>query len=193
MSQLAERSTAPIWLHSAARTPSVPQSTFSDLAGPSTADMPWKVWHLGQSVSGHAKIQSRLGIGEPFHDVERAQPWRLAPIEAGSWLNGSSADLWQPIAVISTDCARFARQHGMWGSLLIVRSLILRHVDVVNALEVELVHDAEIQQFSTICFVIRTRAGLERALDLDEQLRTAVIDSIPAPHQGHIAVRFEFA
>lgn len=194
MSQLAERSTAPAWLHSPPLPSSAPQATFSDLAAPSSTNMRRRVWQVGQGVSVRAKIQNCLGIGERFHEVKHARPWPSERVETGSWfISASTADLQKPTAAVSTDCARFARQHGMWGSLVMVRSLVLRHVEVVAALEVELVRDAEIPDLSIICFVIRTRADLQRVLDVDDELRVGLIESLPPAHQDRIAIRFEFA
>ena len=95
-------------------------------------------------------------------------------------------------ANVSTSAESFAREHGLWGSLIVLKNLILRYTGLVASIEIDLVSDPEVAGWNTICFCIRTNADLPEVLTFDEQLQNQVRSSIPTSDQIYFAVRFDF-
>jgi len=96
-------------------------------------------------------------------------------------------------ADVSEAAERFARQHGIWSSLIILKAKIASNLEPIDAVKVDLISDPEVEDWCTLCFTIRTRAALEAALELDERLRDLIGESIAVKHLVYFAVRFEFA
>jgi len=99
---------------------------------------------------------------------------------------------WMPTANISTNAGSFARQHGLWGSLIVLKTLILRYTGLVAAIEVDLLSDPEVAGWNTICFRVRTNADLPEVLAFDDRLRDQISASIPTRNQIYFAIRFDF-
>jgi hypothetical protein len=93
---------------------------------------------------------------------------------------------------VSEPAERFAKGHGLWGSLVVLKSLVNRHKDLVSAVRVDLVSDPEISGWFTLCFCVRTSAGLPEVLEFDDRLRDLMIESIPAKDQIYFAIGFQF-
>lgn len=93
---------------------------------------------------------------------------------------------------VSESAERFARGHGLWGSLVVLKSLVTRHKDFVSAVKVDLVSDPEVSGWFTLRFCVRTIAGLAEVLEFDDRLRDLMIESIPAKDQIYFAIGFQF-
>ncbi len=94
---------------------------------------------------------------------------------------------------VSEDAERFARRHGLWGSIIFIKSWIAGYIDAIDGARIDLVIDREVDGWATLCLTIRTRAGLETALNLDARLRETIGESIACRHLPLFAVRFDFA
>lgn len=99
-----------------------------------------------------------------------------------------------PTVEVSDEAERFARSRGLSESLALMNALILRgERRVVRAINVDVLSDADVRDRSVIGFRIRTNGTVADALAFDEALQRAIYDKVPAEHQIHFAVRFDFA
>lgn len=97
-----------------------------------------------------------------------------------------------PPVSVSEKAENFARNRGLWGSLIMLKSLILKGSHPFSSLNIDLVADPEIPGWFSICFTLRTSADLPDILHFDESIRGLVYDQLPLEDQTHFAVRFEF-
>ena len=97
-----------------------------------------------------------------------------------------------PTTEISDEAERFAKGHGLWGSLRVLQSLLTPHQDLVSAVRVDLVSDPEVSNWFTLRFCLRTTAGLPDDLELDNRLRDLIFESIPAADRIFFAMQFQF-
>jgi hypothetical protein len=106
---------------------------------------------------------------------------------------GTGADaLSTPPVEVSPDAAEYARNHRLWGSLVLVKSLILRDSSLVASVNVALFPVSDAPDRSVICFTVHTSASVPEILAFDERLRDLIIDHVPAQDQIHFAFRFDF-
>jgi hypothetical protein len=96
-----------------------------------------------------------------------------------------------PTARVSTEAAYFARQHGLWGSLVALKNLIMLDASLVATVNVDLVSDPEVTGRFTICFSVRTSGSLSDVLDFDDRVRAFMCQSVPAEDQIYFAMRFD--
>lgn len=99
---------------------------------------------------------------------------------------------WQTATEVSDEAERFAKTHGLWGSLVVLKSLVVRQRDLISAVRVDLISDAEVSNWFTLCFCLQTSAGVLEVLELDNRLRDLMIESIPADDLIYFAIRFQF-
>ena len=115
----------------------------------------------------------------------------LKPIQTDLHYRGSYAEP-IPSADISADASAFAKKHGLWGSLVILKTMILSNTNLVSALKVELSSDPEVEGWFTICFRIQTHADVPEVLDFDDRLRLQIGEDLPSKDQVFFAVCFDF-
>jgi hypothetical protein len=99
----------------------------------------------------------------------------------------------EPPVHVSDEAERFARARGLWGSLVMLKSLILKGTGLLLGVNVNLVPDAEVSGQFAISFRIRTNANVSDVLDFDEKIRELAYDQLPMHDQIHFVVQFEFA
>jgi hypothetical protein len=123
----------------------------------------------------------------------RQDPMLGSPEEMAGRISAIHADGQRKTATeISDEAERFAKGHGLWPSLLVLKSLVTRHDDLVSTVKVDLLADAEVSNWFTLCFCLRTSAGVLEVLELDNRLRDLMIESIPADDLIYLAIRFQF-
>jgi hypothetical protein len=100
----------------------------------------------------------------------------------------------RPIVSVSEKAECFARDHSLWGSLVLMKSLILQAGDggLVEGIDVDVVRDPEVGDKASICFIVRVNAPIAEALELDQRISGLVYEEVPRDDQTHFVVRFEF-
>ena len=101
----------------------------------------------------------------------------------------------RPIVSVAEKAESFARGNALWGSLVLMKSLILEAGGggLVEAIDVDVVRDPEVGDKSSICFMIRVNGAISEALEFDQRISGLVYEDVPRGDQTHFAVRFEFA
>jgi hypothetical protein len=95
---------------------------------------------------------------------------------------------------VSDETELFARSHGLWGSLILIKELILRGGGcVVLAIKVNLRADPDVRDRYVIEFNIHTDRTVADVLAFDADLQGAIFEKVPVEQQTHFAVRFDFA
>jgi hypothetical protein len=98
-----------------------------------------------------------------------------------------------PAVEVLDEAEVFARSHGLWGSLILIKQLILRGGRrVVLAINVNLLADADVRGRYVIEFNIRTNRTVAEVLAFDADLQGAIFEKVPVEQQIHFAVRFDF-
>jgi len=92
---------------------------------------------------------------------------------------------------ISTEAAHFAQEHTLWGSLVVIKTLVSRSGSPVVAVDVDLIPDPDVKGTPVICFALRSNASLPDLVDYDERLRGLVCDKVPAGDLPYFAIRFD--
>lgn len=98
----------------------------------------------------------------------------------------------EPTVSISGEAACFARDHGLWGSLVVMKALVVRGGHRVVTVNVDLLSDPEARGRSVICFSLRSSGSILDLLNYDERLRDLVYDEVSAADRPYFAIRFEF-
>jgi len=93
---------------------------------------------------------------------------------------------------VSAEAERYAREHSLLDSLIVVKSLILRDAAFIKSVDVDLVRDPEAEAGFVICFSIQTIASVPDILEFDKGLRNSFFDAISADERASFAVRFDF-
>jgi hypothetical protein len=144
----------------------------------------------GDSTNFGARTGPCFELQEPTHHlVPISRPGggpQFGTLESAEFQVGSS--IW-----VSPEAERFARRHGLWGSLILLKSLIMSNRTLFLGVAVNLVPDAEITGRFTVSFTVRTDAEISDILDFDERIRGLVYDQLPMDDQVYFAVQFEFA
>ena len=107
-------------------------------------------------------------------------------------LQFAGEELSTPAVRVSADAERYARSHRLWGSFVIVKSLVLRAQGLAASIDVNLLRDPDATDQLTICFTVHTNAPVAAVLEFDERLRRWIFDEVPADDEIHFAIQFDF-
>jgi hypothetical protein len=149
-------------------------------------------------VGGFTQAGGLTNFGARAHGLAfKETPRHVIPVSANdvSFHLGSSVSTkpqLEPSVNVSDPAESFARKHGLWGSLIVLKSLILGGEFPLLSINVALVSDAEISGHHAISFNIRTNAEPSDVLDFDERIRELAYDQLPMDDQIYFAIRFEF-
>jgi hypothetical protein len=91
---------------------------------------------------------------------------------------------------ISSEADAFAREMGLWGWIVQLRTFVRQELKVA-ILEIELVHDPELETLVLICLTIKSTAPLGQLLQWDDKLRNFVCEEIPPAQRQYFAFRFD--
>jgi len=112
---------------------------------------------------------------------------KLGSLAESSLAQGRSG----PAVYISKKAEEFARAHGLWGSLTLMKALLLRDSGPLVKINVDVIPDLEVNRMM-ICFDLATRGrSVSDILTFDEKVRELMYDQIPPDDQIHMGVRFE--
>jgi len=96
------------------------------------------------------------------------------------------------VANVSGQAERFAREHGLWGSLVILKTILIQETALIDGVNVELVPDPEVRDRFLISFNLRTHRPVAEVPEFDDRVRAVIYDEIPAADQVYFAVHFDF-
>jgi hypothetical protein len=102
-------------------------------------------------------------------------------------------DITRFIVNISAEAERYARKHGLFGSLRVMKSLVLPGASLIKSIDIDLVQDPETTDSFLICFSVDAVACVSDVLEFDRRLRDSIFDAVPADDRAYFAVRFDFA
>jgi len=184
-----------------AEVPAVPKSPFWSPERRSAAALsvssgtqmqsPW----IGTELSGHTSNQrwrTQLGGGS---QVIPSPTLRVSPVlasinnRAGLW---ASVDLFTPFVNLSPRAVNFAKEHGMWGTLVLLKTHIVQAPAIVSRLDVILAYDRDLDNWPMLCFRVKTVESISSVLEFDAKLREFISESIPPADQERISVLFDF-
>jgi len=98
----------------------------------------------------------------------------------------------KPVVNVSAEAEFYAREHGLLGSLTVMKSLVLPGAAIIKSVDVDLIRDPEATGNFVICFSIQTVARVSDVLEFDKRLRDSIFEAIPADDRAFFAVRFDF-
>ncbi len=94
--------------------------------------------------------------------------------------------------VIPADVTQFARRKGIYRSLLKATEIVRQTTPALRGIRVEVSRDPEVVGWTTLCFHIRTRAGVEAVLAGEDALCAAMYERIGARDRCLLAFLYEF-
>src|SRR5580700_4085122 len=79
-----------------------------------------------------------------------------------------------PVVNISAKTERYARKHGLLGSLRVMKSLLLLGGALIKSIDIDLVQDPEIADSFLICFSVDAVACVSDVLEFDRSLQDSI-------------------
>jgi hypothetical protein len=86
----------------------------------------------------------------------------------------------------------FAKEKGMYESLVRAKGLVRKIMPSARALAVDIEDDPDEGGYTSVCLQITTSEPVERVLELDNALENALIDQIPAEHRMFLTFAYQF-
>lgn len=86
----------------------------------------------------------------------------------------------------------FAREKGMYESLIRTKGLVRKIMPSTRSLSVDIEDDPDEGGYTSVCLQITTSEPVERVLELDSALENALIDQIPPEHRIFLTFAYQF-
>jgi hypothetical protein len=149
---------------------------------------------LPPSVFTPAEIaaESSLGGRKPIDASRSLLEWRTLRQNERIESFSSNPAARRLSEAITPAAEKYARAHGLYGSLVLAREIVQQMVPSMKALHVDMNEDPDEGGYTTIRLTITTQETVERVLEADHTLQTALYERIPARALMYLAFMYQF-
>lgn len=138
----------------------------------------------------------RFDVGlKPLGTVERFRQWGAGEtVRQGKQLSLMSLPFFSVVsaAEITPAAEKYAKHLGLFGALVITKTLVYEKFSSMKALTVDVKEDPDEGGYSTICFAITIHESVDRVLELEDAFYDMLYDRLPPDALFYFSFTYRF-